>query len=128
MEVLIRIAVAGLLGSVTALLLKRRAPELSVPLSAAVCAFGIFAAAGLLGDVLDLLREAMALSGLSELYFLPVLKCVALGLVSKTAADLCRDAGQSAMAGAVELGGAVAALFVALPLLRSLLDLLRALL
>ncbi|MBQ7144465.1 MAG: stage III sporulation AC/AD family protein [Oscillospiraceae bacterium] len=128
MEVLIRIAAAGLLGSVTALLLKRRAPELSVPLSAAVCAFGIFAAAGLLGDVLDLLREAMALSGLSELYFLPVLKCVALGLVSKTAADLCRDAGQSAMAGAVELGGAVAALFVALPLLRSLLDLLRALL
>ena len=128
MEVLIRIAAAGLLGSVTALLLKRRAPELSVPLSAAVCAFGIFAAAGLLGDVLDLLREAMALSGLSELYFLPVLKCVALGLVSKTAADLCRDAGQSAMAGAVELGGAVAVLFVALPLLRSLLDLLRALL
>ena len=32
------------------------------------------------------------------------------------------------MAGAVELGGAVAALFVSLPLLRSLLDLLRALL
>ena len=82
MEVLIRIAAAGLLGSVTALLLKRRAPELSVPLSAAVCAFGIFAAAGLLGDVLDLLREAIALSGLSEVYFLPVLKCVALGLVS----------------------------------------------
>ena len=128
MEVLIRIAAAALLGSATALLLKRRAPELSLPLSAAVCAFGFFAAAGLLGDVLDLLREAMALSGLSEVYFLPVLKCVVLGLVSKTAADLCRDAGQSAMAGAVELSGAIAALFVALPLLRSLLDLLRALL
>ena len=128
MEVLIRIAAAGLLGSVTALLLKRRAPELSLPLSAAVCAFGLFAASGLLGDVLALLREAIALSGLSELYFLPVLKCVALGLVSKTAADLCRDAGQSAMAGAVETGGAVAALFVSLPLLRSLLDLLRGLL
>ena len=43
-------------------------------------------------------------------------------------ADLCRDGGQTAMAGAVEFAGAAAALWVSLPLLESLLDLVEALL
>ena len=128
MELALRLAAAGLVGSTVALLLKRRTPELSLPLAAAVCGFGLFAALGLLDPVLRLVREAVALSGLSEAYFLPVLKCVGIGLLCRAGADLCRDAGQSALAGAVETGGAAAALFVALPLLQSLLDLLRGLL
>lgn len=128
MELALRLAAAGLVGSTVALLLKRRTPELSLPLAAAVCGFGLFAALGLLDPVLRLVREAVALSGLSEAYFLPVLKCVGIGLVTRTAADLCRDAGQGAMAGMLETGGAVAALCASLPLLEGLLGLLRALL
>ena len=56
------------------------------------------------------------------------MKCVAIGLITKAAADLCRDGSQTAMAGAVELGGTAAALFVSLPLLQTLLDLLEKLL
>lgn len=128
MEVLIRIAAAALLGALISLLLKRRNPELSVPLGALICAFALYAAAGLIRPVLELLRETVALSGLGTAYFLPVLKCVGIGVLCRAGADLCRDAGQSALAGAVETGGAAAALFVALPLLQSLLDLLRGLL
>ena len=47
---------------------------------------------------------------------------------AKGAADLCRDGGQSAVAGAVELGGAAAALYVSLPLLTALLGFLEKLL
>ncbi len=57
-----------------------------------------------------------------------MLKCTGIGIAAKLAADLCRDGGQSALAGAVEFGGTAAALFVSLPLLRSFLALLRALL
>ena len=128
MELVIRIAAAALLAAMTALLLRRRNPELSVPLAAAVCCFALLAAAALLRPILALLRELVELSGLGEAYFLPVLKCVAIGLLCRAATDLCRDAGQSAMAGAVETGGTVAALFAALPLLQSLLALLRELL
>ena len=41
----------------------------------------------------------------------------------QTAADVCRDAGQTALAGKLELGGRLALLIVALPLFRRLLDL-----
>ena len=128
MEIVIKIAAAALLGTCVALLLRRSNPELAVPLGAAVCVFSLFALSGVLRPIRDFLDEVRTLSGLSSVYFLPVLKCVAIGIAAKVGADLCRDGGQSAMAGAVELGGAAAALFVSLPLVRSFLALLQKLL
>ena len=128
MELIVRIAAVAVLGCAAALLLKRGNAELTVPLAAAVCAFALTAAAGALEPVIAFLNKAKILSGLGEAYFLPVMKCVAIGIVTKAAADLCRDGGQGAMAGAVELGGAAAALYVALPLLETLLELLESLL
>ena len=78
--------------------------------------------------VRDFLERAAALSGLSDVYLLPVAKCVVIAILAKGAADLCRDGGQSAVAGAVELGGAAAALYVSLPLLSSLMGFLERLL
>lgn len=128
MEVVVKIAAVSLLGTCTALLLRRSNPELAVPLGAVVCVFALFALCGVLEPIRDFLDEVQSLSGLSSVYFLPVLKCVAIGIAAKVAADLCRDGGQSAMAGAVELGGTAAALFVSLPLVRSFLTLLQKLL
>ena len=128
MELIIRIAAVALTGSAVCLILKRSNAELLIPLSAAVCAFALFAAAEVLKPVLAAMDKAKALSGLGEVYFLPVMKCVAIGLITKAAADVCRDGSQTAMAGAVEVGGTAAALFVALPLLQTLLGLLEKLL
>lgn len=128
MELIVRIGAAAVLGAVTALLLRRSNPELGVPLAAAVCAFAFFAAGAALRPVLEVLESARSLSGLGGAYFLPVTKCVAIGLIARAAADLCRDAGQGAMAGAVEVGGTAAALYVSLPLLQTLLELLQRLL
>ena len=128
MEAVVKIAACALLASAVSLLLKRKNPELTVPLAAAVCCVSLVSLTGLLRPVLAVMEKAKRLSGLSEAYFLPVTKCVLIGILAKTAADLCRDSGQSALAGAVELGGAAAALFVSLPLLETLLGLLERLL
>ena len=128
MAALVRFAAAAVLSAAVCLLLRRSNPELQIPLAAAACAFICFGTLRLLSPVRELLERAAALSGLSTAWFLPLAKCVVIGIVSKGAADLCRDGGQSAVAGAVELGGAAAALLSALPLLASLLDFLERLL
>ena len=128
MELIVRIAAVAVLGCAAALLLKRGSAELTVPLAAMVCAFALTAAAGALEPAVAFLNRAKILSGLGEAYFLPVMKCVAIGIVTKAAAEVCRDGGQGAMAGAVELGGAAAALYVALPLLETLLGMLETML
>ena len=128
MEVLIRFCAAAALITAVCLLLRRSNPELQVPLAAAGCALVLGMALKLLAPVRDFLERAAALSGRSGAYFLPVAECVVIGVVAKGAADLCRDGGQSAVAGAVELGGAAAALYVSLPLLTALLGFLEKLL
>ena len=128
MAALLRFAAVAVLAAAVALLLRRSNPELQVPLAAAVCCFVLWGSLRLLEPVREVLERAAALSGLGGVYFLPVAKCAVIGIVTKGAADLCRDGGQSAMAGAVELGGAAAALVVSLPLLAALLDFLEQLL
>ncbi len=128
MSALLRFAAAAVLAAVICLLLRRSDPEMQIPLAAAVCAFVLWGTLKLLEPVRELLERAALRSGLSSVYFLPVAKCVVIGIVTKGAADLCRDAGQSATAGAVELGGAAAALAVSLPLLTALLTFLEQLL
>jgi len=128
MEILVKIAAVSLLGACTGMLLRRSNPELTVPIGALVCAFALFALSDMLVQLKVFADEAAALSSLSAAYVLPVLKCTVIGIAAKVAADLCRDAGQGAMAGAVDLGGAVAAVCVSLPLLRSFLTMLQGLL
>ena len=64
MEVAIRVAAAALLATSVCLLLKRRNPELLIPLSIAVIGFAAYAAAGVLEPALRTLERAKALSGL----------------------------------------------------------------
>lgn len=128
MEQMLRFSAAALLGCTVCLLLRRSNPELQIPLGLLVCGFVLYGALTLLRPLGELLEEAQALSGLGSVYFAPVAKCVVIGILAKGASDLCRDGGQSAMAGAVELGGTAAALFAAAPLLTTLLGLLRRLL
>ena len=50
-------------------------------------------------------------------------KTVAAALVTRLGADVCRDGGSQALAGAVEMAGAAASLAVAMPLLQAVTEL-----
>lgn len=117
-------AVLAVVGTLCALVIRRSNAEMAAVLAMAVCAAAVWSALGLLEPVLDFAARARELTGLPSAVFSPVLKCVGVALTCRVAADLCRDGGQSAMAGAVELVGAVGALYVSLPLLGTLLDML----
>lgn len=124
MTALAQAAALGLVGALISLLLKKNAPELGLALSLAVCLIGAGLAMELfsqLREVIDLAREQ---TGLSPAIVSPVLKCVGIGVVTRLATDLCKDAGQSAVASTVELCGAACAVVTALPLIRSLLQMI----
>ena len=124
MELLIRTAVLGLAGAVVALLLWKNAPELALALSLAVCLMGAGMAMELFGQLKQIVQLAREQTGLSPAVVGPVLKCVGIGAVTRLAADLCKDAGQGAVASAVEMCGAACAMTAALPLIRALLQMI----
>ena len=77
-----------------------------------------------LGELTAFFRELGEQSGLSRDMLAPLFKITGIALVVKAGSGLCRDAGESALAGAVETAGSVCGLLAALPLLRAVLKLL----
>lgn len=122
MAVLLRVSALALCAAFAAVLLRRSAPELGLPLSAVTAAVIFAAAVALLQGVRDLASAVHTDFGLSESYTLPMLKCLGIAVVTRLTGDLCRDASQSAAASAVELAGAACALGVILPLVSALLQ------
>ena len=125
MTILLKAAATGIAGAVLAMVLKRSAPELGLALSIAVSLLGALLAMELVSGLGDLLETVQEETGLSPAVLGPVMKCVGVGIVTRLAADICRDAGQSAAASAVELCGAACALVTSLPLIRAMLAAVR---
>ena len=119
MEAVWQIVALGLLGAVLAALLKKHTPELALLLVVAAGVWILTLTLDGLGAVAALMEELAGVSGLSEELLEPVAKTVALSILTKLTAEICRSAGESGLASFVELGGTVAALVVALPLMRA---------
>ncbi len=97
------------------------------PAAAIACgAVVLFYTLRLLGPVLDFVRQ---LSGLAQAEYVGVVcKAAAIALLAQGVQEYCAQAGQTVLAGHVELAGKAAVLLAALPLLRMLADTLLALL
>ena len=67
------------------------------------------------------------MGGLLPELFTPLLKTAAIALISRVGSDLCRDAGESAMASLVETAGAFGAILVSLPLMEAVWEMLQVL-
>ena len=122
MEAVWQIVALGLLGAVLAALLKKHTPELALLLAVAVCGAAALAAVRGVREVWAFLEDLLAAVEISPTLFLPLLKTAGIG------ADLCRDAGESAVASAVEMAGAMGALLAVLPLMQAAWEVLRSLL
>ena len=124
MTVLIKAAALGIGGAILSILLRRDAPELALALSIAISLLAASLAIELFGDIKEILTLAREQTGLSPAIVSPVFKCVGVGVITRLAADMCKDAGQGAIASAVELCGAACAMVTALPLVRALLQMI----
>jgi len=126
-ETIIRIGAVCVLGAVMALYLARYLPESGMLIALTVCAVAGAALLTPLGEILTFVQTMAAWSGMEESVFHPLLKTVGIAVLSRLGAELCRDAGQNALAALAELGGAVGALLVSLPLLQAVWELLEGL-
>lgn len=120
------VAVAGVLlcGAMLSTVLRTHRPELAMGLSllAGVLVLGVVLSR--LAPFLASLRGMLAVGGLSDTAFSVVLKGVGVCLLTQLTADVCRDAGQTALAGKAELTGRILLLLISVPLYEQILTLI----
>lgn len=122
MDVALKVSCLGICAALLTALIRKSNPETALCLALAGGAVVLYFALSLVNSIADSAREARELSGLASGVFAPVLKCVAVGIICSFASDACKDAGSAQLASAVDLAGAVAALFCALPLFSAFLS------
>ena len=112
----------GLTAALLGLLLRKSSGEQAALIGLAAAAVITIEALGSLGDAEQFFLYAAERGGLRPALTIPVVKSLGLALTGKLGADLCRDAGQSASASAIELAATCLILCVALPLLQELAE------
>lgn len=122
MEVVGKMAALAVAAALCALVVRQSAREVGLVLSLAAGAIILTQALGAVEAIRSLMEELGDRAGLSPAVLDPVLKTVGIAVLTRVAAEVCRDAKESGIAAFVETAGAAMALYVALPLMRAVLD------
>lgn len=128
METLWRVIAVALITAAIAVFLKKTSPDMAFLLTTAACCIVIGIFAKFANEIAVRFGQGFAGIGLSEELFLPLFKTVAIAVITKTAGDICRDAGESGVGNLVETTGAFAAILLSLPLFAAAWELLQDLL
>ena len=113
-----------LCAAVLSTVLRTQRPELALILSIAAGALTVGLLLKELVPLLTSLRRMATLGGLSDSAVSVVLRAAGVCFVTQWAADTCRDAGQTALAGKAELTGRVLLLLLTVPLFQQVLTLI----
>ena len=108
-----------------AVVVRKSTAEIAVVVALAAGVILLGSALSALESVRSFMEELIGLAGLSPALLTPVLKTVGISILTRLAAALCKDAGEGGIGTFVETAGTAAALFVTLPLLRAVLDMVR---
>ena len=124
MSDMIKVAAAAIAAAVCAVVVRKQAPELGLTLTICAGAVILLYCSGALRTVVELMDKLAQAGGLSAQAVEPVIKTAGIAIVTRLAADFCRDAKEAGLATVVELAGTVLALVAVLPLVSAVVDML----
>lgn len=119
---ILKIAAVGTVGALLAVMLKSYKKELSM---ATAVTTGLVITAMMLADMYEVFASFSALidkTGIDGEYFTIILKVTGIAYIAQFASELCRDAGEAAVAVKVEAAAKLAVLLLTMPVLRDFLD------
>ena len=117
-----KIVVIALMAVAASLVLRAYQPELGLQIAVAAGVLILMLTLDELIALSSFLSETLARFQIDPGYLKVMLKVIGTAYLAQFAADLCRDAGESAVAGKVELAGRVLILALCLPVLMSILE------
>ena len=112
----------SLVSTALVVMLRQHRPEIAVLLSAAAAGIMLL---WILKDISPLmlsLKAAADRAGLSNNHVQTLIKSAGICFAVQTAIDACRDAGETALAGKIELAGKIAVLYICLPVMHTLIQ------
>lgn len=119
---MIQIVGLGFVVTLLILIIKQQRPEIAVQLSLALATIIFFMVLSKINIILNLFRDMAAKANISSMYLNTILKIIGIAYVTEFGAQVCRDAGEGAVAGKIEFAGKVLVMVMAIPIIALVLD------
>lgn len=118
----------GLIATVLVVVLRQEKPELALLLSIGAGILLFFMVLAKIGAVVNVLRDLSVRANVNLLYLGIILKIVGIAYIADFGAQLCRDAGENALASKIEFAAKILILVLAIPIVMAVLDTLMSIL
>ena len=107
----------ALIVTVISVLLKQIRPEIALQLTILAGASIFILVMSKIKIIVDLLQNLADQANISSYYLLIVLKIVGVAYLAEFGAQICRDAGEGALASKIELAAKVGVIVIAIPII-----------
>lgn len=112
----------GLVAAVLIVLLRRDKPEIALLISIAAGVVIFLFILGKVGAVISVLKDLAVRANVNLMYLAAILKIVGIAYIADFGAQICRDAGEGALASKIEIAAKVLILVLAVPIIMAVLD------
>lgn len=116
----------GIAAAALAALLKGWRPEISLLVSLAASMLIFFTAMPYLKSVIAMLRDISNRIGMDVSYITAIIKVMGIAYCAQFGAELCRDAGEGAVASKIEFAGKAVIMALSMPIMYKLLEVIDA--
>jgi len=119
---IIQIIGLGFVVTLLIIIIKQQRPELAVQLGLTLSAIIFLMVLSKLTVVLDLFRDLAEKANISQMYLNTILKIIGIAYITEFGAQVCRDAGEGAVAGKIEFAGKILVMVMAVPIIALVLE------
>ncbi len=121
MDVL-QIVAIGLIATVLVVVVKSQKPELALLLSIAAGVIIFLLVLGKIGSIMDIIKDLAARAGINMVYLGTILKIIGIAYIAEFGAQICRDAGEGAIATKIEFASKILIMVLAVPIVVAVLQ------
>jgi stage III sporulation protein AD len=119
---IVQIVGMGLMVTLLILILKKDRPEIALQLSLALTIIIFLFMLEKISAILSLFENMAEKAHISYLYLNTILKIIGIAYITEFGSQLCKDAGEGAVANKIEFAGKVFIMVMAIPIIALVLD------
>ena len=119
---IIKITGVGIISLVIIIILKQYRPEFTIYISLFAGVIILSLIVGKLTGIIEILKTLSEKASINKDFLVVLLKITGIAILTEYIVSVCKDAGESAIASKVDLGGKVGIMSLSIPIISGLLD------
>lgn len=112
----------AVVGAVFSVILRRYRPEFAMFTAMATGLILLTYMLGALDKVFSMVDEMVRNTGVDRKYFVVLIKIIGVSYIAEISGEICRDAGEGAIAAKIEMVGKMFIMLLAMPIIKTFLE------